>query len=101
MTKQLQQAEPKPEQPGFVLQQLPCDRVRVCFSDAARRGTCPTVNRRPGSALLAGTRVQTYTLPGRNYREIGLAWRQGSTRGAEFRQLGEHVRQLAGVETRR
>jgi len=54
-----------------------------------------------GSALLAGTRVQTYPLPGRNYREIGLAWRQGSTRGAEFRQLGEHLRQLAGVETRR
>jgi LysR family hydrogen peroxide-inducible transcriptional activator len=54
-----------------------------------------------GSALLAGTRVQTYALPGRNYREIGLAWRQGSTRGAEFRQLGEYLRQLAGVETRR
>ena len=54
-----------------------------------------------GSALLAGTRVQTYPLPGRNYREIGLAWRQGSTRGAEFRRLGEHLCQLAGVETRR
>ena len=54
-----------------------------------------------GSALLAGTRVQTYSLPGRNYREIGLAWRQGSTRGAEFRQLGEHLRQLAGVATGR
>ena len=51
-----------------------------------------------GSALLAGTRVQTYPLPDRNYREIGLAWRQGSTRGAEFRRLGEHLRQLAGVE---
>ena len=48
-----------------------------------------------GSALLAGTRVQTYPLPGRNHREIGLAWRQGSTRGVEFRQLGSHLRQLA------
>ena len=54
-----------------------------------------------GSALLAGTRVQTYPLPGRNHREIGLAWRQGSTRGAEFRQLGEHMRQIAGADTRR
>ncbi|MSR08678.1 MAG: hydrogen peroxide-inducible genes activator [Gammaproteobacteria bacterium] len=51
-----------------------------------------------GSALLAGTRVQTYPLPGRNYREIGLAWRQGSTRGVEFRQLGSHLRQLAGSQ---
>jgi len=49
-----------------------------------------------GSALLAGTRVQTYPLPERNYREIGLAWREGSARGAEFRQLGEHLRSLAG-----
>jgi len=54
-----------------------------------------------GSALLAGTRVQTYPLPGRNYREIGLVWRQGSTRGTEFRQLGNHLRQLAGAETPR
>jgi len=54
-----------------------------------------------GSALLAGTRVQTYPLPGRNYREIGLAWRQGSTRGAEFRQLGNHIRQLAGAQAPR
>jgi LysR family hydrogen peroxide-inducible transcriptional activator len=47
-----------------------------------------------GSALLAGTRVQTHALPERNFREIGLAWRQGSTRGAEFRQLGEHLLSL-------
>lgn len=48
-----------------------------------------------GSALLAGTRVETHALPERSYREIGLAWRQGSTRGAEFRRLGEHLRALA------
>ncbi|MEO8224420.1 MAG: LysR substrate-binding domain-containing protein [Gammaproteobacteria bacterium] len=42
-----------------------------------------------GSALLKGTRVVTYPLPERSYREIGLAWRQGSTRGAEFRKLGQ------------
>ena len=49
-----------------------------------------------GSALLAQTRVKTYELPERNFREIGLAWRQGSTRGAEFRKLGEHVLRLVG-----
>jgi len=49
-----------------------------------------------GSALLAGTRVETHPLPERSYREIGLAWRQGSTRGAEFRQLGEMIRTIAG-----
>ncbi len=43
------------------------------------------------SALLAGTRVRTFPLPDRSYREIGLAWRQGSQRGAEFRKLGEHI----------
>lgn len=48
-----------------------------------------------GSALLAGTRVETHALPERNYREIGLAWRQGSARGAEFRSLGELLRELA------
>jgi LysR family hydrogen peroxide-inducible transcriptional activator len=47
-----------------------------------------------GSALLSGTRVETHALPERSYREIGLAWRQGSTRGTEFRQLGEHLRTL-------
>ncbi len=48
-----------------------------------------------GSALLAGTRVETHALPERSYREIGLAWRQGSTRGAEFLQLGELLREFA------
>lgn len=49
-----------------------------------------------GSALLAGTRVETHPLPDRSYREIGLAWREGSSRVAEFRQLGELLRELAG-----
>mgnify|MGYP005813142407 CR=1 FL=1 len=48
-----------------------------------------------GSALLAGTRVQMHPLPEQSYREIGLAWRQGSARGAEFRKLGEHIQRLA------
>ncbi len=49
-----------------------------------------------GSALLKGTRVETYPLAERSYREIGLAWRQGSTRGAEFRQLGELLLRFRG-----
>lgn len=44
-----------------------------------------------GSALLKSTRVATHALPERSYREIGLAWRQGSHRGAEFRVLGERI----------
>ncbi|MEZ5566582.1 MAG: hydrogen peroxide-inducible genes activator [Gammaproteobacteria bacterium] len=49
-----------------------------------------------GSALLKGTRVETHPLPERSYREIGLAWRQGSRRGAEFRALGEQLLAQAG-----
>ncbi len=49
-----------------------------------------------GSALLKGTRVGTYPLPERSYREIGLAWRQGSARGAEFRKLGEFFLKFRG-----
>lgn len=41
-----------------------------------------------GSALLEGTRIRTWPLPASSYREIGLAWRKGSARAAEFRALG-------------
>lgn len=54
-----------------------------------------------GSALLASTRVETHALPERSYREIGLAWRQGSARGDEFRMLGERLRELSAVTPRR
>jgi len=52
-----------------------------------------------GSALLAGTQVQTWPMPEKSYREIGLAWRRGSARGEEFRRLGKLIRQAAGRET--
>ena len=45
-----------------------------------------------GSALLGRTRVRTYPLGPHNYRTIGLAWRRGSAREAEFRMLGEFLR---------
>jgi LysR family hydrogen peroxide-inducible transcriptional activator len=43
------------------------------------------------SALLAGTQVKIWPLPEESYREIGLAWRRGSAREAEFQQLGEFI----------
>jgi LysR family hydrogen peroxide-inducible transcriptional activator len=42
-----------------------------------------------GSAILRNTRVRTYPLDDRSYREIGLAWRKGSGRVDEFRLIGE------------
>ena len=44
-----------------------------------------------GSPLLKGTRVKTYPLTEKSYREIGIAWRSGSQRDDEFRLLGEFL----------
>jgi LysR family transcriptional regulator, hydrogen peroxide-inducible genes activator len=41
------------------------------------------------SALLRNTRVRLYPLRERSYRTIGLAWRKGSERAAEFELLGD------------
>lgn len=45
-----------------------------------------------GSPLLKSTQVKTTALDDRSYREIGIAWRQGSARADEFRLLGEYLR---------
>ena len=45
------------------------------------------------AALLRHTRVGTWPLPGGGHREIGLAWRRGSARAAEFARLGEFLRE--------
>lgn len=50
-----------------------------------------------GSALLRNTRVKTYPLRDRSYREIALAWRKGSARAAEFGRLGDLIRESAGA----
>lgn len=50
-----------------------------------------------GSALLRNTRVNTYPLRDRSYREIALAWRKGSARAAEFGRLGDLIRESAGA----
>ena len=44
-----------------------------------------------GSALLAKTRVRTYAMGKDAYREIGLVWRRGSRKRAEFQKLGELI----------
>lgn len=45
-----------------------------------------------GSPLLKSTRVKTYPLSERSYREIGLVWRKGSMQGDTFKLLGEFLR---------
>lgn len=44
-----------------------------------------------GSSLLKNTQVRMYPLDDNSYREIGLAWRKGSSRVEEFRLLGEFL----------
>ena len=41
-----------------------------------------------GSPMLRGTRITLHPLSEKSYREIGLAWRRGSGRMEEFRELG-------------
>lgn len=43
------------------------------------------------SYLLANTEVVTRPLSSDTYREIGLAWRKGSNRENDFRQLGDFI----------
>ena len=44
-----------------------------------------------GRGLLKHTRVKTYPLSARNHRTIGLAWRKGSARAAEFELFGQFL----------
>jgi len=44
-----------------------------------------------GSAMLQNTQVSTYELSDNSYRTIGLIWRRGSAREAEFRTLGQFI----------
>jgi len=44
-----------------------------------------------GSALLKNTRVRMYPMRERSHRTIGLAWRKGSDRSAEFQLLGNFI----------
>ena len=44
------------------------------------------------SSLLRNTAVQLHSMPDSSYRNIGLAWRQGSGRAEEFAMLGEFIK---------
>ena len=44
------------------------------------------------SSLLRNTAVQLHPMPDSSYRNIGLAWRQGSGRAEEFAMLGEFIK---------
>lgn len=48
------------------------------------------------SALLQNTQVKTYPLSDNSYRTIGLVWRRGSAREAEFRTLGRFFAERHG-----
>jgi len=48
-----------------------------------------------GSALLRNTSVKLWPISERSYRTIGLVWRKGSRRAAEFRLLGKFLRDQA------
>jgi len=43
------------------------------------------------SSLLRNTAVQLHSMPDSSYRNIGLAWRQGSGRAEEFTMLGKFI----------
>jgi LysR family hydrogen peroxide-inducible transcriptional activator len=49
------------------------------------------------SALLQNTQVQTYPLTDKSYRTIGLIWRRGSAREAEFQTLGRFFAERHGA----
>jgi LysR family hydrogen peroxide-inducible transcriptional activator len=44
-----------------------------------------------GSPLLAGTEVKLWPTDEKSFREVGLAWRRGSARAEEFKQLGQFI----------
>jgi LysR family hydrogen peroxide-inducible transcriptional activator len=44
-----------------------------------------------GSALLRNTRVRLHDLEERSVRSVGLVWRKGSARSAEFQELGQFI----------
>ncbi len=46
------------------------------------------------SLLLQGSNIDLYAMPDDSYRQIGLVWRKGSSRAAEFTILGDFLRSL-------
>lgn len=52
-----------------------------------------------GSTLLRCTNVVTQPLQENNYREIGLAWRRGTARTADYMELGELITEFGKKTT--
>lgn len=46
-----------------------------------------------GSSLLRNTNVKMHAIDDKSYRQIGLAWRKNSSRAAEFKLLGDFIRE--------
>jgi LysR family hydrogen peroxide-inducible transcriptional activator len=44
------------------------------------------------SALVSRTRIKTYPMAKKSYREIALGWRKGTARSDEFRTLGTLIK---------
>lgn len=53
-----------------------------------------------GSSILRHTRVRMHAVDDGSYRTIGLAWRKGSARTAEFELLGQLIRSSVPVSPR-
>ena len=51
-----------------------------------------------GSLMLRNTRVRMQAVTGNSSRMIGLAWRKGSARSAEFKILGDFLRERSAPE---
>jgi LysR family hydrogen peroxide-inducible transcriptional activator len=51
-----------------------------------------------GSALLKQSRIRTWPMKQGGQREITLTWRKSSARQEEFRALGRHIKELAGID---
>lgn len=51
------------------------------------------------SSLLKGTRIRTYPMAEKSYREIGLVWRKNSAQRAEFEMLGKFIKHQNSFES--
>ncbi len=47
-----------------------------------------------GSLMLQGSKIELHAMPRESYRQIGLAWRKGSSRNAEFIMLGKLLQEM-------
>jgi len=46
------------------------------------------------SLMLQGSNIELHAMPEESYRQIGLAWRKGSSRDTEFAMLGKLLQEM-------